>query len=241
MGESFGPWSVRWSRRVADDGAPSATYRLQLRAVSASSEAAASRPISPGSASATSTCRRSSRRAPEPHGYDITDHASSIPTRHGAEFMRDDRRRSSARASSAILDFVPNHMGVGGADNPLWLDVLEWGPELALCRMVRHRLGRRAHGKLLAPVLGAQYGEALRRGDLDAEVRRRRSFAIWAYDDAQAADLPADLSARSSATKARRWTGWRTGFTTCRIGGREIAERALELEARLATLARAIP
>ena len=28
-----------------------------------------------------------------------------------------------------ILDFVPNHMGVGGADNPLWLDVLEWGPD----------------------------------------------------------------------------------------------------------------
>ena len=28
-----------------------------------------------------------------------------------------------------ILDFVPNHVGVGGADNPLWLDVLEWGPD----------------------------------------------------------------------------------------------------------------
>ncbi|MGA8755001.1 MAG: hypothetical protein WB611_01510, partial [Stellaceae bacterium] len=28
-----------------------------------------------------------------------------------------------------ILDFVPNHIGVGGADNPLWLDVLEWGQE----------------------------------------------------------------------------------------------------------------
>jgi (1->4)-alpha-D-glucan 1-alpha-D-glucosylmutase len=27
-----------------------------------------------------------------------------------------------------ILDFVPNHMGVGGADNALWLDVLKHGP-----------------------------------------------------------------------------------------------------------------
>ena len=26
-----------------------------------------------------------------------------------------------------ILDIVPNHMGVGGADNAWWLDVLEWG------------------------------------------------------------------------------------------------------------------
>jgi (1->4)-alpha-D-glucan 1-alpha-D-glucosylmutase len=28
-----------------------------------------------------------------------------------------------------VLDFVPNHMGVGGSDNPLWLNVLEWGPD----------------------------------------------------------------------------------------------------------------
>ena len=28
-----------------------------------------------------------------------------------------------------VLDIVPNHMGVGGADNPLWLDVLEWGQD----------------------------------------------------------------------------------------------------------------
>ena len=27
-----------------------------------------------------------------------------------------------------ILDFVPNHVGVHFADNPWWLDVLEWGP-----------------------------------------------------------------------------------------------------------------
>ena len=30
-----------------------------------------------------------------------------------------------------VLDFVPNHMGVCGADNPLWLDLLEWGPDSA--------------------------------------------------------------------------------------------------------------
>ena len=28
-----------------------------------------------------------------------------------------------------IVDIVPNHMGVGGADNAWWLDVLEWGED----------------------------------------------------------------------------------------------------------------
>ncbi len=68
-----------------------------------------------------------------------------------------------------LLDIVPNHMGVGGADNPLWLDVLENGraskfaeffdidwepPDAAL------------HGKMLAPFLGAAYGDTLANGEL---------------------------------------------------------------------------
>ena len=68
----------------------------------------------------------------------------------------------------AILDFVPNHMGVGGADNSLWLDVLKWGPESRYAGWFdidwSARDGERG-GKLLAPVLGAQYGEELRTED----------------------------------------------------------------------------
>src|ERR1700739_2070727 len=62
------------------------------------------------------------------HGYDITDHLKLNP-----ELGSDDDVKAMAAAFrehglGQILDFVPNHMGVGGADNPLWLDVLEWGP-----------------------------------------------------------------------------------------------------------------
>ena len=76
----------------------------------------------------------------------------------------DDRGLSRA-GLQRILDFVPNHMGVCGADNPLWLDVLEWGPE---CRYAGwFDIDWSAHygavNKLLAPVLGDQYGEELRR------------------------------------------------------------------------------
>ena len=66
---------------------------------------------------------------------------------------------------NAILDFVPNHMGVGRADNPLWLDVLEWGPESRYAGWFDIDWGA-GGGKLLAPVLGAQYSEELREGKL---------------------------------------------------------------------------
>ena len=80
-----------------------------------------------------------------------------------------------------ILDFVPNHMGVWGADNPLWLDVLEWGPNSHY--VVWFDIDWAAqHGKLLAPVLAAQYGEELRGGKLKLKFEADGSFAVWAYD-----------------------------------------------------------
>ena len=72
-------------------------------------------------------------------------------------------------------------MGVGGADNPLWLDVLEWGPESAYAGWFDIDWGA-GKGKLLAPVLGAQYGEALRAGDLKLKFDEDGGFAVWAYD-----------------------------------------------------------
>ena len=66
-----------------------------------------------------------------------------------------------------LLDIVPNHMGVGGADNTSWLSLLEWGEMSPLADTYDvdwERLG--AHGKLVAPFLGGQYGETLEKGDL---------------------------------------------------------------------------
>ena len=37
-----------------------------------------------------------------------------------------------------LLDIVPNHMGVGGADNPWWLSLLEWGEMSPLAARIRH-------------------------------------------------------------------------------------------------------
>jgi (1->4)-alpha-D-glucan 1-alpha-D-glucosylmutase len=100
------------------------------------------------------------------------------------------RSGSCARLSSStrwqqILDFVPNHMGVGGADNPLWLDVLEWGadaPHAGWFDIDWDPERRYLHNKILVPLLGDQYGIELERGMLRLQFDASEgSFAVWAY------------------------------------------------------------
>ena len=109
---------------------PRATYRLQLRKSFGFADAARIAPylarlgISHAYVSPVFKARPGST-----HGYDITDHSELNPelgTEADYEAMIAAFRREGL---SVILDTVPNHMGVGGADNPLWLDVLKWGQE----------------------------------------------------------------------------------------------------------------
>ena len=143
-----GPLAGRCARReaaTASERAPRATYRLQFSPTSASPTPPRSRPTS--RALGVSHVYASPFFAARPgstHGYDIVDHNALNPELGGeADFARHGRRRSAPTGLGQILDFVPNHMGVGGADNPCWLDVLEWGQDSRLRRLVRHRLGRR--------------------------------------------------------------------------------------------------
>ena len=108
-------------------------------------------------------------RAGSSHGYDIVDHrALNQELGDQAAF---DRMVEVLKANGLrqILDLVPNHMGVGGADNPLWLDVLEWGTESTYAGWFDidwqpdHIYLR---GKLLVPFLGNQYGIELASGKL---------------------------------------------------------------------------
>src|SRR6202035_5461793 len=62
------------------------------------------------------------------HGYDIVDHAEFNPELGGEAGFERLSRALKANGLGLILDFVPNHVGVHFADNPWWLDVLEWGP-----------------------------------------------------------------------------------------------------------------
>jgi (1->4)-alpha-D-glucan 1-alpha-D-glucosylmutase len=85
-----------------------------------------------------------------------------------------------------ILDYVPNHMGVGGADNPLWLDVLEWGEGSRYARWFDvdwNSHPEYLNGKLLVPFLADQYGAELEAGRIELKFDAERGeFNVWLYD-----------------------------------------------------------
>ena len=103
------------------------------------------------------------------HGYDVSNHNEINPELGGAEahaaFVAAVKRHSLAH----VVDFVPNHMGIGTGANAWWNDVLENGPSSPSAKFfdvdwtpVKEAL----HAKLLLPILGDQYGHVLERGEL---------------------------------------------------------------------------
>jgi (1->4)-alpha-D-glucan 1-alpha-D-glucosylmutase len=119
------------------------------------------------------------------HGYDIVDHHTLNPELGDEGSFRRMVAELRANGLGQILDFVPNHMGVGGADNPLWLDVLEWGQDSAYAGWfdIDWQPGSTyLPNKLLVPFLGDQYGAALEAGELILKFDEQEgSFAVWAY------------------------------------------------------------
>ena len=166
---------------------PLATYRLQLTPNFGFDQAAALVPylkalgISHLYASPFLKARSGS-----PHGYDVVDHNSLNPELGGEDAFR----RLSAVLEEAdiglILDFVPNHMGVHYADNPWWLDVLEWGPKSSCAASFDidwQTLPAHPGGGVLIPVLGSSYGEALERGEIEFRYDvAEGSFSAWYYE-----------------------------------------------------------
>jgi (1->4)-alpha-D-glucan 1-alpha-D-glucosylmutase len=120
------------------------------------------------------------------HGYDIVDHNALNPELGDAASFVRMNAALAAHGLKQILDFVPNHMGVGGSDNPLWLDVLEWGQDSIYAGWFDIDWDpdqRYLHDKLLVPALGSQYGAVLESGQLVLKFDPTEgSFAVWAYD-----------------------------------------------------------
>jgi (1->4)-alpha-D-glucan 1-alpha-D-glucosylmutase len=125
-------------------------------------------------------------RAGSRHGYDIVDHSALNPEFGGdAGFARLSEALREADLG-LILDFVPNHMAVGKADNAWWLDVLEWGPaspHAASFDISWELLPYRRGGGVLLPVLGKPYGEALNGGEIELRYDPQEgSFSAWYFD-----------------------------------------------------------
>jgi (1->4)-alpha-D-glucan 1-alpha-D-glucosylmutase len=133
------------------------------------------------------------------HGYDVVDHGSINPE-IGTEADLDRLIQTLRRhGMGLVLDVVPNHMGVLHGDNPWWQDVLEKGRASPYAKFFDIDW-LRGGGRLLLPVLGKHYGEALD----DAEVKlcreaKKGAWRITYYDQS----FPLSRKGRASV-KAKR-------------------------------------
>ncbi|WP_322045777.1 malto-oligosyltrehalose synthase [Paraburkholderia sp. J67] len=104
------------------------------------------------------------------HGYDTVDYGTVSAELGGEGALRRLADAVHARGMGLVVDTVPNHMGVGGAHNAWWLDILEWGRHSAFARHFDvdwHSPDPALRGKVLMPFLGAQYGEELAAGRIE--------------------------------------------------------------------------
>ncbi|MCA1659349.1 MAG: hypothetical protein LC642_02235 [Verrucomicrobiaceae bacterium] len=108
-------------------------------------------------------------RAESLHGYDITDHNklnAAIGSREEYDAFVGELH---AHDMGQVLDFVPNHMGIGEPLNRWWMDVLENGPSSGYAPYFDidwDPLKSDLQDKVLLPILGDQYGRVLERGEL---------------------------------------------------------------------------
>jgi (1->4)-alpha-D-glucan 1-alpha-D-glucosylmutase len=166
---------------------PIATYRLQLTADFNFDAAAAVVPylkalgITHLYASPFMKARKGSA-----HGYDVVDHTKINPELGGDAGFERLSATLKQHDLGLILDFVPNHVGVHFDDNPWWLDTLEWGPaspHAASFDIDWEQLPYRGRGGVLLPILGASYGQALERGEIELRYEANQgSFSAWYFE-----------------------------------------------------------
>ena len=122
-------------------------------------------------------------RSGSKHGYDVTD-----PLRIDSELGNEGQFEAfqsmlQKKGMGLLLDIVPNHMAAS-PENPWWMDVLENGPASAYAAYFDidwHPPSLTLDNKILLPVLGSFYGEALNKREFQL-VFRRGTFLVEYYD-----------------------------------------------------------
>lgn len=120
------------------------------------------------------------------HGYNVVDHNGLNPELGGNEQFAALVDTLHRHGMGLILDWVPNHMDIGGDANAWWLDVLENGrasPYAAYFDIDWRPLRESLRGKVLLPVLGDHYGKVLESGGLTlAFDAQRGEFSLRYYE-----------------------------------------------------------
>ncbi len=117
------------------------------------------------------------------HGYDVTDPTRINPELGSEEEFQTLQNELQKRGMGLVLDIVPNHMAAS-MENAWWMDVLENGPTSAYAAFFDiewHPVARSLDGKILLPVLGRPFGEALDSGELKLTFQDGKFFVQY-YD-----------------------------------------------------------
>jgi (1->4)-alpha-D-glucan 1-alpha-D-glucosylmutase len=166
--------------------APRATMRLQFHRGFSFANARSLAPyftslgISHVYASPIMTARRGST-----HGYDVVDPTRINPELGGESEFRGLVGELRRHGLGLIVDIVPNHMAIG-SDNRWWMDVLAHGPG---SRYAGHfdidwdPPDRSLTGKVLLPVLGQPYGDALEANEIRLEQNNDGTGLVIRYFD----------------------------------------------------------
>src|SRR5438552_4379942 len=154
---------------------PASTYRLQIHAgFTLDAARAIVEYLKRLGAGAAYTSPYFAAQPGSTHGYDVCNHNEINAEFGGAEAHAAFTDAVRAVGLQHVVDFVPNHMGIGTATNPWWRDVLENGRASPAARFFDidwYPVKRELRRKLLLPILGDQYGQVLERGELTLEFR----------------------------------------------------------------------
>jgi|HubBroStandDraft_2_1064218.scaffolds.fasta_scaffold00448_2 (1->4)-alpha-D-glucan 1-alpha-D-glucosylmutase len=217
---------------------PRATYRIQFGTQFGFADAAAIAPyLAQLGISHVYTSPYLQARPDSKHGYDITDHNALSHELGGDAAFKDMVRAFRTNGLEHILDYVPNHMGVGGSDNPYWLDVLEWGqdsPYAGWFDIDWDSHSEYLSGKLLVPFLADQYGAVLESGQVQLKFDHRSGeFSVWLYDTHKLPITPTSYR-RILGTETLELERLADEFGSVRNSRAEMRSAAAQLKNRLA-------
>ncbi len=125
-------------------------------------------------------------RAGSVHGYDVVDHNQLNPEIGDRNDFDNFVAALRSHNMGHIVDIVPNHVGIMGADNIQWMDVLENGQASKYADYFDiewNPANPALKGKVLLPVLGDPYGVVLDKGELVLRFERELgSFAMFYHE-----------------------------------------------------------
>lgn len=158
---------------------PRATYRLQLTPDLGFSEVAALLPyLADLGVSHLYLSPLFEARAGSMHGYDVVDFQRVREALGGERAFDALVAEARQHGLGLLLDIVPNHMAIGGHENPWWWDVLENGRASRWADYFDLDWERAlAEEGLVLPVLGDQYGRELEAGSIRV-VREGSEFRV---------------------------------------------------------------